>query len=92
MKYFQRKRKERLYKQWVKEGSLSPEASHPQIESTEGVRPQVSKPVTARPEVGERRMGEVGGNKSSLRFLYILLGVSLVTLCAGIILLIVQSC
>lgn len=92
MKYFQRKRKERLYRQWVKEGSLPPETIQPQIESVEGARPQVSKPVTAPPEVGGRRIREMGNNRLSRRLLYILLGVSLVTLCAGVILLIVQSC
>lgn len=92
MKYFQRKKKEKLYRQWVKEGSLPPETIQPPIESVEGVRPQVSKPVTTPPKVGGGRMREMGNNRLGRRLLYLLLGVSLVILCAGVILLVVQSC
>ena len=73
LNYFQRRRKERLYEQWVKRAGLPPEAV-PREEVHEDVRPKIEKERLQQP------------------ILYILLGASLVIFCAGLIILIVQSC
>lgn len=78
MKFIRRTREDKLYKQWVKHGDLSPEAI-PQEESPEDV------PVGR----GEKGRGE---NGQSLRILYILLGVSILIFCIGLVLLLVQLC
>ncbi len=73
LKYFQRKKKKKLYQQWVERASLSPDAI-PQEEVTEDMIPHIDKP------------------QSRLNILSILLGISLIILCAGLILLIAYSC
>ena len=73
LKYFRRKKKRKLYQQWVERASLSPDAV-PQEEVAEDMIPQIDK------------------KQSRLNILSILLGISLVILCAGLILLIVSSC
>ena len=73
LKYFRRKKKRKLYQQWVERASLSPDAV-PQEEIAEDMIPQIDK------------------QQSRLNILSILLGISLVILCAGLILLIVSSC
>ena len=78
MKFIRRTREEKLYKQWVKRGDLSPEAI-PQKESPGDV------------PVGREEKGR-GENGQSLRMLYILLGVSILVFCIGLVLLLVQLC
>ena len=68
-----RKKKRKLYQQWVERASLSPDAI-PREEVAEDMIPQIDK------------------QQSRLNLLSILLGISLVVLCAGLILLIVYSC
>ena len=72
MKYFQRRGKRKLYRQWVQRASL-PRDAIPREKVAEDRIPQVDKP------------------QSRLTILYILLGVAVVGLCAGLILLIVYS-
>ena len=72
LKYFQRRKKRKLYRQWVERASLSPDAI-PREEVAEDMIPQIDK------------------QQSHPYILYILLGIALVTLCAGLILLIVYS-
>ena len=73
LKYFRRKKKRKLYQQWVERASLSPDAI-PREEIAEDMIPQIDK------------------QQSRLNMFSILFGISLVILCAGLILLIVYSC
>jgi hypothetical protein len=73
LNYFRRRRKEKLYEQWVQRADLPPEAV-PQEKVHEDIRPKTEKESLQQP------------------ILYILLGASLVILCVGFILLIVESC
>ncbi len=73
LKYFQRRQKRKLYRQWVERSSLSPDAI-PREEVAEYMTPQIDK------------------QQSRLNILSILLGISLVILCAGLILLMMSSC
>ena len=72
MKYFARRKKGKLYRQWVQRANLPPDA-------------------IPREEVAEDRIPQVDKQQSRLTILYILLGVAVVGLCAGLILLIVYS-
>ena len=74
LKYFQRRKKRKLYRQWVERANLSPDAI-PQEEVAEDRIP----------------MPQADKQQSHLTILYILLGVAVVVLCAGLILLIVNS-
>ena len=77
MKSNRKKGEDKLYQQWVKYGDLSPEAI-----------PQKESPADMPVDKGKDR----GKNEPSLRVLYILLGASMLLLCAGLVLLLVQSC
>ncbi len=72
LRYFQRRKKRKLYRQWVERASLPPDAI-PREEVAEDMIPQIDKQQSRR------------------HILYILLGVAVVVLCAGLILLIVYS-
>ncbi len=74
LKYFRRRKKRKLYRQWVERANLSPDA-------------------IPREEVAEDRisMPQADKQQSHLPILYILLGVAVVVLCAGLIFLIVYS-
>ena len=74
LKYFQRRKERKLYRQWVERANLSPDAI-PQEEVAEDRIP----------------MPQADKQQSRLTILYILLGVAVVVLCAGLILLIVNS-
>jgi len=78
MKPSRKKGEDKLYRQWVNHGDLSPE-DIPQQEGPPEVVP-VNKGKDRRK------------NEPSLRVLYILLGASVLLLCAGLVLLLVQSC
>ncbi len=73
LKYPQRRRKKRLYQQWVKRAGLPPEAI-PEEEVAGDIIPKIDK------------------NKLRLKVLYILLVVSIMVFCTGLILLIIHSC
>ena len=75
LKYFRRRGKRKLYRQWVEMASLPPDAI-PREEVTEDRISQVDK---------------ADKQQSHLTILYILLGVAVVVLCTGLILLIVYS-
>ena len=83
MKFIRRTREEKLYKQWVKHGDLSPEAI-PQKESPSDV--PVGREEKSREEKGREENGQ------SLRMLYIMLGVSILVFCIGLVLLLAQLC
>ena len=74
LKYFQRKKKRKLYRQWVERANLSPDSMP---------REEVSEDMITMPQADKRQ--------SHLTILYILLGVALVLLCAGLVILIVYS-
>ena len=74
MKYFQRRKKRKLYRQWVQRSSLPPDAIP---------REEVAEDMIPMPQADKQQ--------SHLTILYILLGVVVVVLCAGLILLIVYS-
>ncbi len=74
LKYFQRREKRKLYRQWVERASLSPDAIP---------REEVAEDMIPMPQADKQQ--------SHLTILYILLGVAVVVLCAGLILLIVYS-
>ena len=76
LNYFQRRRKGKLYEQWVQRAGLPPEAIPREkiAEVAEDVTPKIEKERLHQP------------------ILYVLLGASLVIFCVGFILLIVQSC
>ena len=73
-KYFRRKKKRKLYQQWVDMANLSSDAM-PQEEIAEDM-------IT---------MPRADKQQSRLTILYLLLGVAVVLLCAGLIFLIVYS-
>lgn len=73
LKYFKRRRMEKLHRQWVERAGLPSEAI-PREEVAEDMMPPEDKP------------------QSRLNILSILLGVSLVILCVGLIFLMVYSC
>ena len=83
MKYFQRRKKRKLYRQWVERSGLSPDAI-PREEVAEDMIPRVDKQ--------QYRISQVDKQQSRLNILSILLGICLVILCAGLILLLVYSC
>ena len=74
MKYFQRKRKEKLYRQWMERAGLPPEAVRPETADSESIRPQVDsaeavgteayKPLTVHivPDDRVATHPEVGGD------------------------------
>jgi len=74
LKYLQRRKKKKLYRQWVERANLSPDALP---------REEVAKDRIEMPQAGEQQ--------SHLTLLYILLGVAVVVLCAGLVILIVYS-
>ncbi len=77
MKFSRKKGEEKLYQQWVKHGDLSSEAVPPK-----------ESPADMPVDRGKDR----GKNGRGLRVLYILLGGSMLLLCAGLVLLLTQSC
>jgi hypothetical protein len=111
-KYFARKRKAKLYRQWVERADLpsgavpleadKSEDFSPRVRSSEGVSPEAPQSlrvhlepnsgVATHPEVSGDMMAEINLRQRNLRLLYVLLGVSLVVLCAGLVLLIMYSC
>jgi len=76
LKYFRRRKKRKLYRQWVERASLPPDAI-PREKVPEDRVPQADK--ADKPQ-------------SHLDLLSILLGIALVVLCAGLIILMVYSC
>ncbi len=74
LKYFRRRKKRKLYRQWVERANLSPDAIP---------REEVAEDMIAMPQADKQQ--------SHPTILYILLGVALVVLCAGLVLLIVYS-
>ena len=78
MKYFQRRKKRKLYRQWVQRASL-PRDAIPREEVAKDRIPRIP------------RILQVDKPQSRPTILYILLGVAVVGLCAGLILLIVYS-
>lgn len=74
LKYFQRRKKRKLYQQWVERASLSPDALP---------REEVAEDMITIPQADKQQ--------SRLAILYILLGVAVIILCAGLIILIVYS-
>ena len=74
LKYFQRRKKRKLYRQWVERASLSPDAIP---------REEVAEDMIPMPQADKQQ--------SHPTILYILLGVAVVVLCAGLIFLIVYS-
>jgi len=76
VKYFRRREKRKLYRQWVERASLPPDAI-PREKVPEDRIPQADK---------------ADKQQSHLNLLSILLGITLVILCAGLILLMVYSC
>ena len=74
LKYFRRRKKRKLYQQWVERANLSPDA-------------------IPQEEVTEDRIPVSQADKQQLHptMLYILLGVAVVVLVAGLILFIVHS-
>ena len=75
MKYFQRRKKRKLYRQWVQRASLPRDA--------------IPREEVAKDRIP--RIPQVDKQQSRPTILYILLGVAVVGLCAGLILLIVYS-
>ena len=111
-KYFERKRKAKLYRQWVERaglpsGAVPPEADKsedisPRVRSSEAVSPEAPQSlrvhlepdsgVATHPEVSGDMLAEISKRQRNLRLLYVLLGTSLIVLCAGLVLLIMYSC
>lgn len=77
LNYFRGRRKEKLYEQWVQKAELPPETI-PRKKVAEDVKPKIEKERLQQPTL--------------YVLLYVLLGASLVIVCMGLILLIVQSC
>ena len=102
MNYFRRRKKEKLYRQWVVHAGLPPGVISPSISEPRDVRPQVhnrdavspgaDNQVATHPDVTGDMIAEVGKDRLRLPLLYLLFGVSLLILCVGLILLIVHSC
>ena len=49
MKYFERRRKAKLYRQWVERAGLPPEASPPETQKSENTHPPIDSPELVRP-------------------------------------------
>ena len=112
MRYFEKRKKAKLYRQWVERAGLIPDTVPPRtgkskdvplrVDDSEAVTPEEGEflrvhfepdsGVVTHPEVTGNMLAEVKRRQPRLRMLYILLGVTLVILCAGLILLIVLSC
>jgi len=73
MGFGQKRKQDKLYKQWIKHGDLSRE-----------VIPQKERPQPA--PVGRERNGR------SFGLLYLLLGVSIIILCVGLVLIFIYGC
>ncbi len=82
LKYFRRRKKRKLYQQWVDRANLSPDAI-PQEEVAEDRISQKHKQLLVH--------GAADKQQSRLNILNILLGVAVVVLVAGLILFIVHS-
>jgi hypothetical protein len=76
IKYLQRRKKKKLYQQWVERANLSPDAVPPEEVAEDGV---------VMPQAGEQQ------SQSHLTLLYILLGIAVAVVCAGLVILIVYS-
>ena len=74
LKYFRKKKKRKLYQQWVERANLSPDAMP---------REEVAEDMITMPQADKQQSHPI--------ILYILLGVALVVLCAGLVILIVYS-
>ena len=74
LKYFRRRKKGKLYQQWVERANLSPDAIP---------REEVAEDMIPMPQADKQQ--------SHPTILYILLGVAVVVLGAGVILLIMHS-
>ena len=74
LKHFQRRKKRKLYQQWVERANLSSDALP---------REEVAGDMITMPQVDKQQSHPI--------ILYILLGVALAVLCAGVVLLIVYS-
>ncbi len=112
MKYFEKRRRAKLYRQWVEQAGLVSDTGPPEadkskdapfrVDSSEAVSPEDDESLRAyiepdsgvvtHPEVTGDMMTEINRRQPRRRILYILLGVSVVIFCAGLILLIVLSC
>ena len=77
LKYLRRRRKGKLYEQWVQRADLPPEAI-PRKKVVEDVTPKIERERLQQPTL--------------YVLLYVLLGASMAVLCMGLVLLIVQSC
>jgi len=95
LKYFQRRKKEKLYRQWVERAGLPSETIHPEADKPLRVHPRPDRPdspVATHSEVGGDMMAKIDKRQRRLPLLYVLLGVCIVILCGGLVLLITQSC
>ncbi len=81
-KYFQRRKKRKLYQQWVDRASLSPDALPREEVAEDRISPRNRQLIP---------QGQADRQQSYLTILYILLGVALVVLAAGLVFLIVLS-
>lgn len=77
MGFWSRKSKEKLYKQWTEYSDLPPEAIP-------------EKRATPKKEEDEEAPVRRGGGGQRLLLLYILLGVAIAILCAGIVILLTK--
>jgi len=99
---YQRRRRKRLYQQWVEKAGLPPEAVPLEVQNSEAVRPEAHKPLSVRlvpagpvathPKVTGDMMAEINRRELRLPLLYVFLGASALILCVGLILLIIHSC
>jgi len=99
LKYFERRRKAKLYRQWVERAGLPPEVSPPEtrkpedthspIDSPEFVRPVPENPPTIYAGATSQ---EINKRQPRLPLLYILLGVSMVIFLVALVLLVALYC
>ena len=107
MRYFQRRRKEKLYRQWVERAGLPPETVPAKAESPEDITAQsenleTHEPVriqakpdsraATHPGVTGDMMAEIDRRQLQLPMLYVLLVVCLVILLTGLILWAINAC
>ena len=89
MRFGGRKRDKKLYKQWAKYAGL-PGETPPQKEAP--TNKKWSKHARLPGEAIPQKEAPTGKNGRRLNLLYILLGVAMLVFCAGLVLLLIQSC
>jgi len=102
LKYFHRKKKERLYRQWIERADLPPETSHTEPNQSDSVSSEANNtdigihidddPIARHHRVKGDMMTEINKYRKRPVLVYFMLTILFIFLSIIVILLIIQSC